>query len=78
MDVRDGTAPVYPTLTILKVFYAYTFGTAAWLSVQALPLLVAPKLITTMLSSEAHSITGEPCRMAKAVASIPIDCFCRS
>ena len=79
MDVRDGTAPVYPTLTILKVFYAYTFGTAAWLSVQALPLLVTPKLITTMLSSETHSITGEVYRlMAKAVASIPIDCSCRS
>lgn len=79
MDVRDGTAPIYPTLTILKVFYAYTFGTATWLGVQALPLLVAPKLIITMLSSEAHSITGELCRlMAKAVASIPIDCSCRS
>jgi hypothetical protein len=63
MDVRDGTTPVYPTLTIPKVFYAYTFGTAAWLSIQALPLLVAPKLITTMLSSETHSITGEPCRL---------------
>jgi hypothetical protein len=47
-------------LTGLKVFYAYTFGTAAWLGLQALPLLFAPKLITTMLSSEAHFITGLP------------------
>ena len=79
MDVRDGTTPVCPTLTIGKVFYAYTFGTAAWLGVQALPLLVAPKLIIIMLSSEAHSITGELCGlMAKAVASILIDCSCRS
>ena len=72
MDVRDNTVPVYPTTNNSQVFYAYTFGTATWLSIQALPLLVAPKLITTMLSSEAHSITGEPCcLMAKAVASIP-------
>ena len=41
-----------------QVFYAYTYSTAAWLGLQAVPLLVAPKLITTMLSSEAHSITG--------------------
>jgi hypothetical protein len=59
MDVRDSTALHFvPTLTVLKVFYAYTFGTAAWLSVQALPLLLTPRLVTIMLSSEARSITG--------------------
>jgi hypothetical protein len=79
-------SPFIQQLTILKVFYAYTFGTATWLSIQALPLLVAPKLITTMLSSEAHSITGEPYRrwqrrLLQSQLTVPVDLetyFCRS
>jgi hypothetical protein len=61
MDVGDDLNPCFVrSLTTQKVFYAYTYGTAAWLGLQALPLLFTPRLITTMLSSEAHSITGLP------------------
>ena len=43
---------------VYKVFYVYTYGTAGWLGLQALPLLLSPKLITAMLASEAHLATG--------------------
>lgn len=38
---------------------AYATGTAAWLSLQAIPLLVSPKLIVTMLSPDARRPTGK-------------------
>lgn len=37
---------------------AYTYSTAAWFGVQAVPLLLFPKLITAMLSAEARRPTG--------------------
>lgn len=37
---------------------AYATSTAAWLSLQALPLLISPKLIVTMLSPDARRPTG--------------------
>lgn len=40
-----------------KVFYAYTYGTAAWLVLQAVPIMVAPKLILHVLSPEGHHST---------------------
>ena len=43
----------------MDVFYAYTYSTAAWLSLQALPLLLSPKLIVTMLSVETRGPTGK-------------------
>lgn len=39
------------------MFYAYTYGTAGWLGLQALPLIITPKVIITMLASEVHNAT---------------------
>jgi hypothetical protein len=41
-----------------QVFYAYTYGSAGWLALQAVPLLVAPKVITTLLGADGHYTTG--------------------
>ncbi|KAG2419479.1 hypothetical protein HFD88_004275 [Aspergillus terreus] len=38
----------------MDVFYAYTYTTAGWLSLQSLALVAAPKLITTMLLDETR------------------------
>lgn len=38
----------------------YATSTAAWLSLQAIPLLISPKLIVTMLSPDARRPTGSP------------------
>lgn len=41
----------------MDVFYTYTFGSAGWLAIQALPLLFSPSLIITLLSKEARNPT---------------------
>ncbi|KIX94364.1 uncharacterized protein Z520_09750 [Fonsecaea multimorphosa CBS 102226] len=38
----------------MDVFYAYTYGTALWLGMQAVPLVVMPKLIIMMLAEDGH------------------------
>ncbi|MCJ1252468.1 hypothetical protein MMC24_000274 [Lignoscripta atroalba] len=42
----------------MDVFYSYTYSTAAWLGIQALPLLISPKLIVTMLAEETRKPTA--------------------
>ena len=42
----------------MDVFYAYTYSTAAWFGIQAVPLIISPKLIITALSTEARKPTG--------------------
>ena len=42
----------------MDVFYAYTYGTAGWLSLQALPLLLAPNVVFTFLTPEARKSSG--------------------
>lgn len=41
----------------MDVFYAYTYGSAGWLALQALPLLLSPSLIITLLSKEGRNAT---------------------
>lgn len=43
----------------MDVFYTYTYSTAGWLSLQALPLLLSPKLMVTLLSAESRNPTGK-------------------
>jgi len=43
----------------MDVFTTYTYSTAGWFSLQALPLLLSPKLIVTLLSVESLNPTGE-------------------
>jgi len=38
----------------MDVFYAYTYGSAAWFSLQAMPLLISPTIIITLLSPEVR------------------------
>lgn len=53
----------------MDVFYVYTFGTAGWLGLQALPLIVSPKLIVTMLATETRDATGSYIEASMAVFS---------
>ncbi|KAK3176191.1 hypothetical protein OEA41_007514 [Lepraria neglecta] len=41
----------------MDTYSAYAYSTAAWLSLQALPLFVSPKLIITLLSPDARTPT---------------------
>lgn len=59
----------------MDVFYAYTYGSAAWLATQAVPLLVAPKLIVAFLAHEAHSTTGNTTSTSASVRAS--DYLCR-
>jgi hypothetical protein len=42
----------------MDVFYAYTYSSFGWLALQAVPLIVSPKIIITMLSPEVREATG--------------------
>ena len=41
----------------LKVFRAYTYSTAAWLSLQSVPLIAGPSMIVAMLQDESRPAT---------------------
>jgi len=43
----------------IKVFYAYTYGTAAWFTLQAAPLIVSPTIILTLLNPEVREPSGQ-------------------
>ncbi len=43
----------------MDVFYAYTYSSAGWLALQAVPLLLSPSLIITLLSNEARKPTSK-------------------
>ena len=43
----------------MGIFELYVWSTASWLSIQALPLLLSPTLIVTMLAAEARRPTGK-------------------
>lgn len=38
----------------MDVFYAYTYGTAGWMALQAAPLMISPTMIVTMLAPEVR------------------------
>jgi hypothetical protein len=44
-------------LTLRKVFYSYTYGTAAWLALEAAPLIISPTIIITLLSPDVREPT---------------------
>ncbi|OJD38590.1 uncharacterized protein BKCO1_400020 [Diplodia corticola] len=41
----------------MDVFYAYTFGTAGWMAVQATPMIVSPTMIAALLSPQVREAT---------------------
>lgn len=42
-----------------QVFYAYTYATAGWLSLQSITLMTAPQMVATALLDETRPPTGE-------------------
>ncbi|KAF2842105.1 hypothetical protein M501DRAFT_988369 [Patellaria atrata CBS 101060] len=41
----------------MDVYYGYTYGTAAWTAIQAVPLMLSPTMMVTMLSPEVREAT---------------------
>ncbi|KAF2866803.1 hypothetical protein BDV95DRAFT_583814 [Massariosphaeria phaeospora] len=41
----------------MDVYYFYSYGTAAWLTLQAAPLIASPTMIVTLLSPEVREAT---------------------
>lgn len=41
-----------------QVFHTYTYSTAAWLSLQSLPLIAGPSMIVSMLLDETRPASG--------------------
>jgi len=41
----------------MDVYYFYSYGTAAWLTIQATPLIASPTMIVTLLSPEVREAT---------------------
>jgi hypothetical protein len=54
----DSRLSLARKLTASQGFSAYSYGTAAWLTLQAVPLILIPSVIETVLSPEAHKLTG--------------------
>ncbi|TVY39274.1 hypothetical protein LOCC1_G004205 [Lachnellula occidentalis] len=42
----------------MDVYYAYTYGTAGWLTLQAAPLIITPTIIITLLSPDVREPTA--------------------
>jgi len=58
MSVQIETILHGVAINTSQVFYTYTFGTAGWLGLQAVPLVIMPKLVIAMLANEGHRATG--------------------
>ncbi|KAK4540545.1 hypothetical protein LTR36_009075 [Oleoguttula mirabilis] len=52
----------------MDVFRAYTFGTAGYFALQALPLLLTPKLIVSMLATDPRPMTDLEAYLSRALA----------
>ncbi|KAI9781555.1 MAG: hypothetical protein M1816_002270 [Peltula sp. TS41687] len=50
MDTIDAHA----RFSSKQVYYLYSYGTAAWMAIQSLPLLASPTIIVTLLSPEVR------------------------
>lgn len=72
MDVSQGQ-PSSSALRILataQAFRIYTLGTSSYLALQSLPLLLTPKLIVSLLASEARAITDLETYLCRALALV--------
>lgn len=55
----------------MDVFYAYTYGTAAWLGLKGLALVSGPRLIVTLLLDESR-VTPSDAYSGLELSSKPI------
>jgi hypothetical protein len=53
-----STKSIFTSIFIMDVYYAYNFASAAWMCLEALPLIASPTIITTLLSPEVRESTG--------------------
>lgn len=61
-NCKDGCKAPFPLCVVYQViayeksqvFYAYTYGTAGWMALQAAPLMISPTMIVTMLAPEVR------------------------
>jgi hypothetical protein len=70
MDVCSSIASHYQPrhkLTASQGFYAYSYGTAAWLALQAVPLMISPAIINTILSPGVHQLSCKPYQFLHSV-----------
>ncbi|QIX02362.1 hypothetical protein AMS68_007879 [Peltaster fructicola] len=56
----------------MDILAIHALGTASWLTIQALPLLFAPSLITTLLSQDPHRITDLETYLCRSLGLILI------
>ncbi|KAL2051948.1 hypothetical protein ABVK25_007863 [Lepraria finkii] len=54
----------------MDAYSAYAYSTAAWLSLQALPLFVSPKLIVTLLSPDSRTPTDLETYLSRTLSLI--------
>lgn len=52
---------------IMDVFYSYTYSTAAWLSLQAIPLIGMPQMIARIMLEEARQPSRKHYRQKKDI-----------
>jgi hypothetical protein len=51
------TVSLASKLTASQGFQAYSYGTAGWLALQAIPLMISPAIINTILSPEVRQLS---------------------
>ncbi|KIN01870.1 hypothetical protein OIDMADRAFT_18706 [Oidiodendron maius Zn] len=51
----------------MDVFYAFSYGSAGWLALQAVPLIVSPTIVTTLLSPEIREPTALEFYLARSL-----------
>ncbi|WPG99227.1 Hypothetical protein R9X50_00203800 [Acrodontium crateriforme] len=54
----------------MEVFHAYSIGTSAWLTIQALPLLFTPNLLVSMLSAHPRDTTELEYYLSRTLAIV--------
>jgi hypothetical protein len=43
---------------VCQVYYFYSYGTAAWMAIQAAPMIASPTMIVALLSPEVREATS--------------------
>lgn len=52
---------------VCQVYYFYSYGTAAWMAIQAAPMIASPTMIVALLSPEVREATS----MLRTATALP-------